>query len=85
MSHWCAPQGDDGAEAASDCGTPRPCLSYHPPSLVQATVNDQKLTEPTPSVAWTRVLLARRNLRDTRADRVRGFEAEVVVHKQRVD
>ena len=37
-----------------------------PPLLVQATVNDQKLTEPTPSVAWTRVLLTRRNLRDTR-------------------
>ena len=30
----------------------------HPPlPLVQATVNDQKLREPTPSVAWTRVLL----------------------------
>ena len=39
-----------------------------PPPLVQATVKDQKLTEPTPSVAWTRVLLTRRNLRDTRVD-----------------
>ena len=29
------------------------------PPPVQATVNDQKLTEPTPSVAWTRVLLTR--------------------------
>ena len=38
----------------------------HSPLPVQATVNDQKLTEPTPSVAWTRVLLTRRNLRDTR-------------------
>ena len=30
-----------------------------PPPPVQATVNDQKLTEPTPSVAWTSVLLTR--------------------------
>ena len=29
-----------------------------PPPLVRATVNDPNLTEPTPSVAWTRALLA---------------------------
>ena len=40
----------------SPCGTP----------LVQEMINDQKLMEPTPSVAWTRVLLMRCNLRDTR-------------------
>ena len=34
--------------------------SYPPSPLVQATVNDQKLTEPTPSVAWTRALLRHR-------------------------
>ena len=28
----------------------------YPPPPVKATVNDQKLTEPTPSVAWTRDL-----------------------------
>ena len=28
-----------------------------PPPLAQATVNDQKLAEPTSSVAWTKVLL----------------------------
>ena len=54
-----------------------------PPPLVQATVNDQKLTEPTPSVPWTRVLLT--NLRDTCVDCPQGFEAEMVVHKQRAD
>ena len=43
-------------------------LCEHPPRPVQATVNDQNLTEPAPSVAWTRVLLPRRNLRDTRVD-----------------
>ena len=42
----------------------------YPPPLVQATVNDQKLTEPTPSVAWTGALLMRRYLRDTRVDTV---------------
>ena len=31
--------------------------TQYPPPLVQATVDDQKLTKPTPSVAWTRVLL----------------------------
>ena len=40
------------------------------PPLVQATVTDQKLMEPTPSVAWTRVLLPRRDLRDTRVGAV---------------
>ena len=43
-------------------------LTPPPPPLVQATVNDQKLTEATPSVAWIRVLLTRRNLHDTRVD-----------------
>ena len=39
---------------------------YHlPRPLVQATVNDQKLTDPTPSVAWTRVLLTRCTVRGT--------------------
>ena len=35
-------------------------MSYvTPPPLSEAKVNDQKLTEPTPSVAWTRALLTR--------------------------
>ena len=34
-------------------------LSPPPRPPVQTTVNDQKLTEPTPSVAWTRALLTR--------------------------
>ena len=35
-----------------------PTLHHHgsPPPFVQATVNDQKLMEPTPRIAWTRVL-----------------------------
>ena len=43
-----------------------------PPPLVQAKVNDQKLMESTPSVAWTRVLLMHRYLRGTRVDRPQG-------------
>ena len=43
-----------------------------PPPLVQATVNDQKLTEPTPRVAWTRVLLTCHNLHDTGVDHPQG-------------
>ena len=42
------------------------CPHTPPPPLVQATVNDQKLRKPTPSVAWTSVLFTRRNLRDAR-------------------
>ena len=36
-----------------------------PPPLVQAKVNDQKLTEPTLSIAWTRVLLTRYSVHGT--------------------
>ena len=39
-----------------------------PPPFVQATVNDQKLTEPALCVPWTRVLFTCRNLRDTHVD-----------------
>jgi len=35
------------------------------PPLVKAAVNDQKLTEPMPSVAWTRVLLTRYSVHGT--------------------
>ena len=52
---------------------------YHPP-LVQATVNDQSLTEPTPGVAWTRVLLPPRNLRDTRVDMMYYSQNQEVKH-----
>ena len=38
---------------------PPPTTYTRNPPLVQTTVNDQRLTEPTPSVAWTRVLLKR--------------------------
>ena len=48
------------------CDRSRACVPPPPPPLVQATVNDQKLMEPAPSVAWTRALRMRRNLRDTR-------------------
>ena len=50
------------------------------PPLIQATVNDQKVTEPTPNVAWTRVLLARRNLRDTRVDMMYCSENQEAKH-----
>ena len=51
------------------------------PPLVQATVNDQKLMEATPtSVAWTRVLCTRRNLRDTRVDMVYCSEHQEAKH-----
>ena len=40
-----------------------PKYATHP--FVQATVNHQKLTEPTPSVAWTRVLLTRYTVHGT--------------------
>ena len=36
-----------------------------PPPLVHATANDQKLTEPTPSVAWTGVWLTRHTVHGT--------------------
>ena len=45
-----------------------------------ATVNDQKWTKPTPSVAWTRALLAHRNLRDTRVDTVYYSETQAAKH-----
>ena len=48
--------------------------------LVQATVNDRTLTEPTPSVAWTRALLTRRNLRDTRVDMMHYSETQEAKH-----
>ena len=51
-----------------------------PPPLVQATVNDQKLMEPTPSVAWTWALLTRRNLRDTRVDMMYYSENQEAKH-----
>ena len=54
--------------------------SLTPPPLVQATVNDQKLTEPTPSVASTRALLPRRNLRETRVDMMCYSENQEVKH-----
>ena len=44
-----------------------------PATFVQETVKEQKLTQPTPSVAWRSVLLTRRNLRDTRLDRPQGL------------
>ena len=34
-------------------------------AFVQATANDQKLTEPTPSVAWTRALPTRHTVHGT--------------------
>ena len=37
----------------------------HPPPLVQATVNDQKLTGPMPGIAWTRVLFTRYTVHGT--------------------
>ena len=58
---------------------PPPCTRTLPP-LVQATVNDQKLTEPTPSVGWTRVLLTHRNLRDTRVDMMYYSENQEAKH-----
>ena len=55
-------------------------MAPYTPCLVQATVNDQKLMEPTPSVPWTRVLLTRRNLRDTRVDMMYYSENQEVQH-----
>jgi hypothetical protein len=43
-------------------------------------VNDQKLTVPTPGVAWTRVLLTLRNLVDTRVDMMYFSENQEVKH-----
>ena len=51
-----------------------------PPPLVQAMANDQKLTEPAPSVAWTRVLLPRCNLCDSRVDMMYYSEGQEVQH-----
>ena len=55
---------------------------HTPPPFAQATVNDQKLTDLTPSVAWTRALLAWVIHMWTV---LRGFEAEMVAHKRRLD
>ena len=41
---------------------------------VRGTVNDQKLTEPTPSVAWTRALLARYTVHGTCGKTLHSFE-----------
>ena len=46
-------------------GTAFAVVMQFPPPLVQATVSDQKLTEPTHSVAWTRALLARYTVHGT--------------------
>ena len=48
-----------------------------PPRLVQATLNDQKLTDPTPSA---RVLLRRRILCDARIDMMYCSEKQEVKH-----
>ena len=57
----------------------------YPPPLVQATVNNQKLTEPTPRVAWTRALLTRRNLRDTRVDMMYYSDKSPLGQQSRLD
>ena len=73
----CSGRIGGGAENGDRCGVQTSCTL---PPLVQATVNDEKLTGPTPSVAWTRVLFVCCNLRDTRVDMMYYSENQEVKH-----